>query len=127
MSQGQSHRWSLGFLRGESLSARLAPAGHRPADECGQPCRVRHAVLPDEGAEEPGGRGASRLFLISEEAMAWDTIEGERKEMTGKVREHWGKLTDDDLAVINGKREQLIGKLQQRYGWAKDEVERRVN
>jgi uncharacterized protein YjbJ (UPF0337 family) len=47
--------------------------------------------------------------------------------MTGKVRERWGKLTDDDLAVINGKREQLIGKLQQRYGWAKDEVERQVN
>jgi len=59
--------------------------------------------------------------------MAWDTIEGKWKEMTGRVREQWGKLTDDDLAVINGKREQLIGKLQQRYGWAKDEVERQVN
>jgi hypothetical protein len=39
--------------------------------------------------ERAQGRGASRLF-ISEEAMAWDTIEGKWKEMTGKVRERWG-------------------------------------
>jgi hypothetical protein len=32
----------------------------------------------------------------------------------------WGKLTDDDLAVINGRRDQLEGKIQERYGNAKD-------
>jgi uncharacterized protein YjbJ (UPF0337 family) len=68
-----------------------------------------------------------RLVSFLEATMAWDNIEGRWKELTGKVREQWGKLTDDDLAVINGKRDQLIGKLQQRYGWAKDEVERQVN
>ena len=44
----------------------------------------------------------------------------------GKVKEKWGKLTDDDLTVINGKQEQLVGRVQGRYGIAKDEAERQV-
>lgn len=58
--------------------------------------------------------------------MAWDQIEGGWKQLKGKVRERWGKLTDDDIDVIAGKRDQLLGKLQQRYGWVKDEAERHV-
>ena len=38
------------------------------------------------------------------------------------LKEKWGKLTDDDLAVINGRRDQLEGKIQERYGIAKDQV-----
>jgi uncharacterized protein YjbJ (UPF0337 family) len=34
-----------------------------------------------------------------------------------------GKLTDDDLTVINGKQDQLVGRVQERYGIAKDEAE----
>ena len=59
--------------------------------------------------------------------MAWDYIEGKWKEMRGKVRERWGKLTDDDLDVVAGKRDQLVGVLQQRYGLAKDQIELQVN
>ena len=58
--------------------------------------------------------------------MNWDTIEGSWKESKGKVREQWGKLTDDDLDVIAGKREQLVGALQKRYGKTKDEIEQEV-
>jgi uncharacterized protein YjbJ (UPF0337 family) len=43
------------------------------------------------------------------------------------VKEQWGKLTDDDLTVINGKQDQLVGRIQERYGVAKDEAERQVN
>jgi uncharacterized protein YjbJ (UPF0337 family) len=53
--------------------------------------------------------------------------EGKWKEMRGKVRERWGKLTDDDLDVVAGKRDQLVGILQQRYGLAKNEIEREVS
>jgi uncharacterized protein YjbJ (UPF0337 family) len=42
----------------------------------------------------------------------------------GKVKEQWGKLTDDDLEVIGGRRDQLEGKIQERYGYAKDQVRR---
>ena len=59
--------------------------------------------------------------------MNRDTIEGNWKQIKGKVREQWGKLTDDDLDVIEGKRTQLIGKVQERYGIAKDEAERQVD
>jgi uncharacterized protein YjbJ (UPF0337 family) len=59
--------------------------------------------------------------------MNWDIIEGNWNQTKGKVKEHWGKLTDDDLTKISGKRDQLAGKLQERYGIAKDEVEKQLN
>lgn len=52
--------------------------------------------------------------------MNKDTFEGNWKQLQGKVKEEWGKLTDDDLTVIAGKRDQLAGKLQERYGMEKD-------
>ncbi|RZU01261.1 CsbD family protein [Rivibacter subsaxonicus] len=59
--------------------------------------------------------------------MNWDRIEGNWKQLTGKVQEQWGKLTNDDLDVIAGKREQIVGKIQQRYGVAKDVAEKQVD
>ena len=59
--------------------------------------------------------------------MNWDRIEGGWKQLTGKVKEQWGKLTDDDLTEIAGKRDQLAGKIQARYGVAKDEAERQLD
>jgi uncharacterized protein YjbJ (UPF0337 family) len=61
-----------------------------------------------------------------ERAMNWDRAEGNWKQLTGKVKEQWGKLTDNDLTVINGKQDQLVGRVQERYGIAKDEAERQV-
>jgi len=58
--------------------------------------------------------------------MNWDTIAGNWKQGTGKVKEQWGKLTNDDLDVIAGKRDQLVGRVQERYGIAKDEAEKQV-
>ena len=58
--------------------------------------------------------------------MSWDRIGGNWKQLTGKAKVQWGKLTDDDLDVIAGKRDQLSGKLQQRYGIAKDEAEKQI-
>ena len=51
--------------------------------------------------------------------MDWDRVEGNWKQMKGKVKEQWGKLTDDDLTAIDGQRDQLEGKIQERYGLAK--------
>ena len=58
--------------------------------------------------------------------MNWDTAAGNWKQVKGKVKEKWGKLTDDDLAYVNGKREQLLGRIQERYGIAKDEAEKEI-
>ena len=59
--------------------------------------------------------------------MNWDTVKGNWKQMTGKVKEEWGDLTDDDLTEAAGERDQLVGKIQARYGVAKDEAERQVD
>jgi uncharacterized protein YjbJ (UPF0337 family) len=58
--------------------------------------------------------------------MNWDQIQGNWKQMTGKVRENWGKLTDDDFETIAGKRDQLVGAIQKRYGIAKEEAEKQI-
>jgi uncharacterized protein YjbJ (UPF0337 family) len=55
-----------------------------------------------------------------------DRMEGTWHQIKGKVKEKWGKLTDDDLTQLEGHGEQLAGKLQQRYGLARDEAERQA-
>lgn len=58
--------------------------------------------------------------------MNWDTVKGNWMQAKGKVKEQWGKLTDDDLTRIEGNRDQLLGKIQERYGVAKDAAEREL-
>lgn len=52
-----------------------------------------------------------------------DIFKGKWNEFKGKVKEKWGKLTDNDLTEVNGKRGQLLGKLQSRYGWQQKQAE----
>ena len=59
--------------------------------------------------------------------MNWDQIEGNWKTFRGKVKERWGKLTNDDLDVIAGKKDQLVGRLQNAYGLQKEAAEKEVN
>ena len=58
--------------------------------------------------------------------MNWERVEGNWKQFTGKVKEKWGKLTDDDLQVIGGQQDQLVGRIQERYGVAKEEAQKQV-
>jgi uncharacterized protein YjbJ (UPF0337 family) len=58
--------------------------------------------------------------------MNWDQITGNWTQLKGRVREKWGKLTNDDVDVIAGRRDQLLGKLQERYGIARDAAENQV-
>lgn len=44
--------------------------------------------------------------------MNKDEAGGNWKQFKGKVKEQWGKLTDDDMTIIEGKRDQLVGKIQ---------------
>jgi uncharacterized protein YjbJ (UPF0337 family) len=58
--------------------------------------------------------------------MNSDQVAGQWKQAKGKIKEQWGKLTDDDLKVIEGNRDQLVGKIQERYGIAREEAEKQV-
>lgn len=59
--------------------------------------------------------------------MNWDQIQGQWKQFTGNVQTQWGKLTDDDMDVIEGDRERLAGRIQERYGVEKEEAEREID
>ena len=58
--------------------------------------------------------------------MSWDRISGNWTQWKGRVRERWGKLTDDQLDVVGGRRDQLSGRIQEAYGLDKDEAERQL-
>jgi uncharacterized protein YjbJ (UPF0337 family) len=59
--------------------------------------------------------------------MNEDTMKGKWKEMTGKLKKKWGKLTDDDLTFVNGSKEELSGKIQKHYGYAKEQADKEVH
>ncbi|MBA8840402.1 uncharacterized protein YjbJ (UPF0337 family) [Ochrobactrum sp. RH2CCR150] len=77
--------------------------------------------------------GYSRVTPLSpkrkteEIPMDWNRVEGNWKQVKGKIQEQWGKLTDDDLDQISGRREQLEGKIQERYGVAKDRAKSEID
>jgi uncharacterized protein YjbJ (UPF0337 family) len=56
-----------------------------------------------------------------------DIIKGKWHEVKGKVKQQWGKLTDDDVAKMKGSYEELEGRLQKSYGYSKDEVKKQIN
>jgi len=58
--------------------------------------------------------------------MNWEIFKGNWTQLRGRVRMQWGKLTDDQLDVIEGRREVLLGKLQEAYGVTEDEADRQL-
>jgi uncharacterized protein YjbJ (UPF0337 family) len=59
--------------------------------------------------------------------MNSDQLQGKWNQVKGSIRERWGRLTDDDIDVINGQSDQLIGRIQERYGTAKAEAQKQVD
>ncbi|HET7779724.1 MAG TPA: CsbD family protein [Rudaea sp.] len=59
--------------------------------------------------------------------MNEDRIKGQWKQLAGKLKEKWGKLTDNDLQRADGSSEYLAGRLQERYGIARDEAKKQIS
>ncbi len=59
--------------------------------------------------------------------IAVDVIEGYWMELRCKIKQRWGKITDDDLDRIEGKREQLVNLLQQEYGFPREMAEKEID
>jgi uncharacterized protein YjbJ (UPF0337 family) len=59
--------------------------------------------------------------------MNWDQAAGNWKQLSGKIKARWGKLSEDHLAQIDGRKDELIGKIQEIYGATKDEAERQID
>jgi uncharacterized protein YjbJ (UPF0337 family) len=58
--------------------------------------------------------------------MNKDILEGNWKQVRGRVREWWGRLTDDEIDQIMGRRDVLAGKLQEKYGYTREEAENSI-
>jgi uncharacterized protein YjbJ (UPF0337 family) len=58
--------------------------------------------------------------------MDWATMKANWTQLRGRLRMQWGRLSDDQLGVIEGRRELLLGQLQETYGITADEAERQV-
>ena len=64
---------------------------------------------------------------IGGQTMNWEQVEGKWDQFKGSVKEKWGKLTDDDLTMIEGQRENLAGRLKERYGLEKEAAEKEID
>jgi uncharacterized protein YjbJ (UPF0337 family) len=61
------------------------------------------------------------------EEMDWNRVEGNWKQLKGRAKQKWGKLTDDDLTTAAGRRDELAGRVQERYGVALDAARKEVD
>jgi uncharacterized protein YjbJ (UPF0337 family) len=59
--------------------------------------------------------------------MNKDQLAGKWRQIRGKVKEQWGKLTDDELDQIEGNYDMLVGKIQEKYGSTREDIERRID
>ena len=59
--------------------------------------------------------------------MNKDQAAGKWQQMKGKLKQQWGKLTDDDLTVLEGSADELSGRIQKRYGIAREEAEKQID
>lgn len=59
--------------------------------------------------------------------MNRDIFEGKWKQIRGEAKNWWGKLTDDDITMVNGNYDKLIGRLQERYGYTRAQAEAEID
>ena len=61
-----------------------------------------------------------------EKSPAMQKLEGNWKQFTGKIKENWGDLTNDDLDRYEGKLDQLQGHIQERTGEKREAIRDRI-
>jgi uncharacterized protein YjbJ (UPF0337 family) len=58
--------------------------------------------------------------------MNINIIKGQWHVIKGKLKEQWGRLTDNDIMQIEGSIEELAGALQKAYGYDQDEAHKEI-
>jgi len=58
--------------------------------------------------------------------MNKDIVEGNWHQIKGKLKQQWGKLTDDEITQMQGSYEKLEGTLQKKYGYQKDQAQKEI-
>lgn len=52
-----------------------------------------------------------------------EQIQGNWDEVEGRIKQHWGNITDDELQQCEGSVERLIGLVQRKSGQAREDIE----
>jgi uncharacterized protein YjbJ (UPF0337 family) len=55
--------------------------------------------------------------------MNRDVLKGQWKQLQGRIRQRWGRFTEDDLTLIAGDRDVMTGKIQEYYGRSREQAE----
>ena len=97
----------------------------RPCACCAQPARS-NAIYSRLFTIARAARAAFIIPHAEEPTRNKDQVQGNWKQLKGKVKEQWGKLTDNDLTIVEGNMDQLAGRVQERYGIQRDEAERQI-
>ena len=56
-----------------------------------------------------------------------EQVLGNWNQLKGKVKEHWGQLTDRELDEVKGNVDQLVGLVQRKTGEARGQIEKFVD
>ena len=59
--------------------------------------------------------------------MSWERLEGSWRQVTGKIKQQWGRLTADSTTETDGQHDELVGRIQETYGISRDEAERQID
>jgi uncharacterized protein YjbJ (UPF0337 family) len=90
-----------------------------------------NTILPPyylvERLYSPQQGGGKQKYQLEVYAMNSDILKGNWKQFRGEMQKQWGKLTNDDMDVIEGEYDKLIGRIQERYGYSREEARREVD
>jgi uncharacterized protein YjbJ (UPF0337 family) len=53
-------------------------------------------------------------------------VKGDWNITKGKLKQKWGKLTDNDLHYAEGKQDELIGRIQKSTGETREAIEKAI-
>ncbi len=56
-----------------------------------------------------------------------DKVKGNWNQITGKLKEKYGELTDDDIKKSEGQADQLIGVIQEKTGESKEKIKEYID
>lgn len=58
--------------------------------------------------------------------MNKETFKGNWNILKGKVKQQWGKLTDDEITRLSGSYDEFEGLLQKKYGMKKEQAQTEI-
>ena len=89
-------------------------------------CEYVFCGLPSAAPERLPLADVALVTLKRRCPMNATQLKGKWEQFTGDAKRQWGKLTDDDMSVVEGDADALAGKIRERYGKDKEEAEREV-